>query len=76
MGVLFVGLNDKQDGWEYVGVVEDGAIADDPTGELTATLEGSDLTDEEHLCRRFNGVYLNAVLVESDTQGERDSSLE
>ncbi|WP_082220671.1 hypothetical protein [Haloferax gibbonsii] len=62
MALLFIGLNEDRDDWDVLGKIVDGAIIEDPTGELEATVKGAyDLDDEERLRVAFNNHYINAV---------------
>lgn len=68
MAVLFLGLNDKGDGWEKLGCVHDSKIRDDRTRELEQLLDELPyLDDEERLTQHFVNHYVNAVIVEGDS---------
>lgn len=74
MTVLFLGLNDDGDGWEKLGYVEDGEIREDPTGDLEHLLDGLPyLDDEQRLTRHFNNHYVNAVIVEENSDETRST---
>ena len=68
MAVVFFGLGEDREGWEWLGRVEDGKITADSTGELRETIEPAyDLADEQYLSRALNNHYLNAIVVDDET---------